>query len=126
MYGGASIAGAPGSGMAVRGVAGAVGQAAAAEAAFPANARATLGHVQATGQAPAGYKGGGTFRNDGRGGGQQLPQSDASGKPITYREWDVNPYQKGVNRGGERLVTGSDGSSYYTSDHYRTFSKVPQ
>jgi guanyl-specific ribonuclease Sa len=62
--------------------------------------------------------------NDGRGGGQVLPKTDAAGKPITYREWDVNPYQKGVNRGAERVVTGSDGKSYYTNDHYGTFTPI--
>jgi guanyl-specific ribonuclease Sa len=33
----------------------------------------------------------------------------------------VDPYIKGLDRGGERLVTGSDGSAYYTTDHYDTF-----
>ncbi|WP_245581263.1 ribonuclease domain-containing protein [Propionicicella superfundia] len=40
---------------------------------------------------------------------------------VAYREWDVNPYTKGVNRGTERIVTGSDGSAYWTGDHYDTF-----
>ena len=26
--------------------------------------------------------------------------------------------------GPERLVTGSDGSAYYTDDHYKTFKKI--
>ncbi|MBK6871584.1 MAG: hypothetical protein IPK24_17880 [Kineosporiaceae bacterium] len=34
---------------------------------------------------------------------------------------DVNPYTKGVDRGTERIVTGSDGSAYRTNDHYDTF-----
>lgn len=46
-------------------------------------------------------------------------------KAITYREWDVNPKIKGVDRGEERLVTGSDGSAYYTADHYQTFIHIP-
>lgn len=41
--------------------------------------------------------------------------------PVDYREWDVNPHVKGVDRGAERLVTGSDGSAYSTRDHYDTF-----
>jgi guanyl-specific ribonuclease Sa len=53
-----------------------------------------------------------------------LPQTTPGGDPITYQEWDVNPYQKGVNRGAERLVTGSDGSAWYTNDHYSTFVQV--
>lgn len=75
------------------------------------------------GASPPGYKGGRTFENDGRGGGQQLPKTDAKGNPISYKEYDVNPYQKGVNRGTERIVKGSDGSTYYTNDHYGTFTK---
>lgn len=43
---------------------------------------------------------------------------------VTYREWDVNPYTKGVDRGSERLVTGSDGSAYFTDDHYESFMLV--
>jgi RHS repeat-associated protein len=71
-----------------------------------------------------GYTGGRTFQNDGRGGGALLPQADANGTPITYREWDVNPRTPGVNRGAERVVTGSDGNSYYTNDHYQTFTRI--
>lgn len=71
-----------------------------------------------------GYTGGRAFQNDGRGGGQVLPETDGNGNPIGYREWDVNPRTPGVNRGPERVVTGSDGSAYYTSDHYQSFTKV--
>lgn len=97
----------------------------AEKAATAAKVTSTLATVRSTGQAPKGYRGGGTFDNDGRGGGQILPTKTANGDPITYREWDVNPYAKGVNRGPERLVTGSDGSAYYTADHYLTFQRVP-
>lgn len=90
----------------------------------PQNAVDTLNQIESTGTAPQGFKGGGSFLNDGRGGGQVLPTADASGNSVTYREWDVNPHVPGVNRGGQRLVTGSDGSVYYTSDHYTTFTKV--
>src|SRR4051794_21160368 len=60
-----------------------------------------------------------TFENDGRGGGQILPGTDANGTSITYREWGTVP-STGAN-GGERIVTGSDGSMYYSPDHYKTF-----
>ncbi|MEJ7652227.1 MAG: ribonuclease domain-containing protein [Chloroflexia bacterium] len=43
---------------------------------------------------------------------------------MTYREWDVNPSLSNDKRGLERLGTGSDGSAYYTSDHYHTFRKM--
>jgi RHS repeat-associated protein len=91
---------------------------------LPQQAERTLEHIEQTGRSPAGYVGGRRFQNDGRGGGEVLPRVDANGRAITYRESDVNPYQSGVNRGAERLVTGSDGSAYYTSDHYRTFIKI--
>jgi len=89
---------------------------------LPVNATDTLAHVRANGIAPPGFKGGRSFNNDGRGGGQVLPQFDAARRPITYQEWDVNRYEKGADRGAERLVTGSDGSAYFTKDHYGTFT----
>jgi RHS repeat-associated protein len=69
-----------------------------------------------------GYRGGGPWQNDGRG--QVLPRTDGSGRPITYREWDIEPHRPGVNRGARRLVTGSDGSIWYTDDHYKTFTRI--
>jgi guanyl-specific ribonuclease Sa len=74
------------------------------------------------GNPPPGYRGGTVFQNDGRGGGQRLSSLDVDGNRITYREYDVNPYAPGVNRGAERIVIGSDGSRYYTNDHYTTFT----
>ncbi|MFI6870032.1 ribonuclease domain-containing protein [Nocardia sp. NPDC050406] len=67
-----------------------------------------------------GTRGGDTYFNRNR----QLPQKDASGQSITYREWDVNPKRKGQDRGAERIVTGSDGSAWYTGDHYNTFTRM--
>ncbi|SKA15559.1 ribonuclease, partial [Pilibacter termitis] len=52
-----------------------------------------------------------------------LPTIDSNGKTITYKEFDVNNYN-GINRDSERFVRGSDGSTYYTDDHYRTFTKI--
>lgn len=43
---------------------------------------------------------------------------------ASYKEWDINPYQYGKNRGGERIVTGSDGSAWYTPDHYKTWYQI--
>ena len=31
---------------------------------------------------------------------------------------------KGRSRGPERLITGSNGTAYYTNNHYRTFTKI--
>ncbi len=47
-----------------------------------------------------------------------LPTTDANGKPITYKEFDVNNKQPGARRDAERFVVGSDGSIYYTDSHY--------
>jgi len=84
----------------------------------------TLRTIDETGTAPEGFRGGKTFANDGRSGSQVLPRTDRSGNPITYREWDVNPLQRGVNRGGERLITGSDGSAHYTTNHYQNINQI--
>jgi RHS repeat-associated protein len=90
----------------------------------PQSARNVLAYVEANGTAPPGFQGGRTFANDGRGGGQVLPRTDAAGRPVTYNEFDVNPFTKGVNRGAERLVRGSNGSAHYTNDHYGTFKSI--
>ena len=100
--------------------AGAKGQ----SSAIPANVMTVLAHVDQTGEPLEGYEGRRKFLNLGRDGEEKLPQFDARRKAIEYREWDVNPHVAGKNRGAERLVTGSDGSAYFTSDHYRTFTKI--
>ncbi|WP_431955901.1 ribonuclease domain-containing protein [Nocardia lijiangensis] len=53
-----------------------------------------------------------------------LPRSDAAGRSITYQEWDVNPKQRNRSRDAERIVTGSDGTAWYTGDHYETFTRM--
>ncbi|WP_040774647.1 ribonuclease domain-containing protein [Nocardia pneumoniae] len=93
-------------------------------AGVPERAYATLREIDAgrwpdSANAP-GTKGGERWMN--RGG--DLPATDAAGKPITYREWDVNPKQPGRSRDAERIVTGSDGSAWYTGDHYKTFTRM--
>ncbi|TCC08600.1 DUF6531 domain-containing protein [Kribbella soli] len=61
------------------------------------------------------------FKNDGRNGGAILPRTGRDGSPVTYREWGTVPSAANPKPGGERIVTGSDGSVYYSPDHYRTF-----
>ena len=87
---------------------------------IPAKAVKVLTWVDEKGEAMNGYEGGRTFLNIER----VLPQNDKNGKRIKYREWDVNPLMRGVNRGAERLITSSDGAAYFTDDHYRSFKKV--
>ncbi|GAB0102428.1 hypothetical protein JMUB6875_13960 [Nocardia sp. JMUB6875] len=93
-------------------------------AGVPDRAYATLVEIDAgrwpdSANAP-GTHGGETWNNrDGT-----LPRKDSSGKAISYQEWDVNPKQRGQGRDAERIVTGSDGSAYYTGDHYKTFTRM--
>ncbi|OCG17157.1 hypothetical protein A9G47_09635 [Gilliamella sp. WF3-4] len=54
----------------------------------------------------------------------KLPKVDSNGNPITYREFDVNNKIQGQTRDAERFVRGSNGSVYYTNNHYQTFIKV--
>lgn len=86
-------------------------------------ARQTLGLIDA-GQWPpndgSGTKGGTTW-SDREG---NLPKADGSGKAIHYKEWDVNRKVPGHNRDADRIVTGDDGSAWYTSDHYSSFCRM--
>jgi hypothetical protein len=90
----------------------------------PAKVEAVLRTIDETGHAPRGYIGGRPYENHARRGEQPLPRVDRDGDPITYLTWDVNPEIPGRSRGAERLVTGSDGSAYYTPDDYKVFATV--
>ena len=88
--------------------------------AIPDKARYIAKQVKANnGAPPKGYKGGRTYKNipleDGA---QKLPEG------VNYKEYDINPYVKGQNRGAERIVIGDDGSVWYTDDHYYTFEQI--
>ncbi|MEV3963706.1 ribonuclease domain-containing protein [Nocardia sp. NPDC050193] len=93
-------------------------------AGVPDRAYATLAEIDAgrwpdSANAP-GTKGGVPFGNrEGR-----LPAADSAGKAVEYQEWDVNPKKPGQSRDAERIVTGSDGSAWYTGDHYDTFTRM--
>ncbi|MFC4374435.1 ribonuclease domain-containing protein [Nocardia halotolerans] len=67
-----------------------------------------------------GTKGGERFMNRE----STLPAKDSAGDPVRYQEWDVNPKQRNRGRDAERIVTGSDGSAWYTGDHYDTFTRM--
>ncbi|QCQ92084.1 ribonuclease domain-containing protein [Rhodococcus sp. SGAir0479] len=88
----------------------------------PQAAWATLAAIDAGRWPPSdapGTEGGRTFGNhEGR-----LPAT-GSGQQIRYQEWDVNRKQSGRGRDGHRIVTGSDGSAWYTDDHYETFTRM--
>ncbi|MBY8858075.1 ribonuclease [Nocardia sp. CA2R105] len=93
-------------------------------ASVPDHAYQTLTEIDAgrwPGSANApGTKGGDQWMN--RSG--SLAKTDSSGKAISYQEWDVNPKKRGQTRDAERIITGSDGSAYYTGDHYKTFTRM--
>lgn len=92
---------------------------------------ATLAGIQSNsapsydGAPPAGgktYAGNRPFGNHIGAGFMVLPKVKANGDAITYTEYDIKPFVPG-DRGPERVVVGSDGSKYFTSDHYATFKK---
>ena len=53
-----------------------------------------------------------------------LRHEDDNGNQVHYREYDVNNKEQGRGRDAERFVTGSDGSVYYTNDHYESFVRI--
>lgn len=87
---------------------------------MPSYVMEVLEHVESTGKPLKNYVGGRTFQNREK----RLPKTGDDGKKLKYKEWDVHKKVKGKNRGAERLVTGSDGSAYYTKDHYKTFKQI--
>ena len=88
--------------------------------AIPPKVFEVLKYIKANNRAMDGYVGGRVFTNREI----VLPERDGRGSPIAYHEWDVNPKTEGQNRGTERICTGSDGRSWYTNDHYRTFTEI--
>lgn len=90
--------------------------------AIPQKAILVLDYIDKNHRAPNGYEGGRYFGNFER----NLPQYDAAGNKIKYQEWDIHEKTKGRSRGAQRIVTGSDGSAWYTPDHYNTFIKMKQ
>ncbi len=85
----------------------------------PQSARDTLRQADEKGSPVPGMKGGKTYGNWNN----KLPNVDASGNQIRYREWDVEPAGP-TGRGPGRLITGSDGSAYYSPNHYGGFIKI--
>ena len=87
---------------------------------IPQKAIAVLNYIKTHNKPMQDYVGGRVFSNRER----RLPKADDNGKPIQYQEWDVNPKINGQNRGAERIVTGSDGRSWYTNNHYESFIEI--
>ncbi|MBK9107513.1 MAG: ribonuclease [Saprospiraceae bacterium] len=80
----------------------------------------TLEYIIENGTPPKEYVGGRNFQNREK----RLKQKNKEGQKILYKEWDVHPKVKGISRGAERLITGSDLSAYYTNDHYKSFIQI--
>lgn len=86
----------------------------------PQKAVLVLDFIRKNNKAPEGYVGGRHFGNYEH----NLPERDAAGNKIEYQEWDIQPKIEGKNRGAQRIVTGSDGSAWYTADHYQSFTEI--
>jgi len=76
----------------------------------------TIDRVDTKGSPVQGRKGGSVFVDKY----DLLPSHGSEGR-VTYREWDVNDRGADGTRDSERIVTGSDGSAYFTTDHYDSF-----
>lgn len=72
------------------------------------------------GQTKPGYKGNIPFGNREK----MLPFTNQHGIKLKYKEYDIYPFKKGVNRGPKRVVIDSDGNAYYTKDHYKNFQPI--
>lgn len=86
---------------------------------IPQHAWDTLDYIKShNGSPPKGYKGGKPFANDGRNGGERLPDIYAP-----FYKYDVHPKMAGQDRGVERIVIGN-GAAWNTSSHYHIFTRM--
>ncbi|CAM3878618.1 MULTISPECIES: ribonuclease domain-containing protein [Tsukamurella] len=95
----------------------------AANTAVPQRVSDTLAKIDAGTWPPkdgSGTQGGRNFGNFEK----RLPATGADGKKVRYTEWDVNIKKPNRGRDAERIITGSDGSAWYTLDHYETFTRI--
>ncbi|ADG77579.1 Guanine-specific ribonuclease N1 and T1 OS=Tsukamurella paurometabola (strain ATCC 8368 / DSM/ CCUG 35730 / CIP 100753 / JCM 10117 / KCTC 9821 / NBRC 16120/ NCIMB 702349 / NCTC 13040) OX=521096 GN=Tpau_0946 PE=3 SV=1 [Tsukamurella paurometabola] len=95
----------------------------ATNTAVPQRVSDTLAKIDAGDWPPqdgSGTQGGRTFGNFEK----RLPATGADGTKVRYTEWDVNIKKPNRGRDAERIVTGSDGSAWYTLDHYETFTRI--
>ncbi len=87
---------------------------------IPQKVYSILQYIKANNSAKDGYVGGRIFTNRQK----VLPYQNDNGQVIQYQEWDVNPKIEGQNRGTERICTGDDNRSWYTNDHYKSFTLI--
>ncbi|WP_373408400.1 ribonuclease domain-containing protein [Rathayibacter toxicus] len=91
---------------------------------MPERPTTLLERLDTTGEKFPNIRGGQTYDNRPEEGYMFLPTARSDGSPISYKEYDLYPKVPGQKRGLERLVTGDDGSAYYTSDHYHNFIQI--
>ncbi|MFE3205993.1 DUF6531 domain-containing protein [Embleya sp. NPDC059237] len=96
--------------------------------AIPAESLEVIRWIEDRGVHPYGYPDGikgeslpTPFQNDGRNNSTILPTHDAHGNPIAYREWGSLQTKGDPSRSTERIVSGSDGSIYYSPNHYKSW-----
>ena len=65
-----------------------------------------------------------SYRNKPTKGEQKLPETDANGNPIDYTRHHVNEKLPKQPSDDQRIVTGSDGSIWYTLDKYFNFTRI--
>ncbi len=83
---------------------------------IPEKAFKTLEYAQQNdGATRKGYKGNVRFSNREN----KLPRASAP-----FKEYDINRWVKGKNRGPQRIVIGADGKAWYSHDHYKTFQAL--
>ncbi|QWL28507.1 hypothetical protein E2R33_07790 [Rathayibacter toxicus] len=91
---------------------------------IPERPTTLLERLDTTGEKFPNIRGGKAYQNKEMEGYMSLPTERSDGSPVSYKEYDLYPKIPGENRGLERLVTGDDGSAYYTSDHYHNFIQI--
>lgn len=94
--------------------------------AIPDEALSTLRHIEThNGSLPPGFKGNKPYTNvPGKDGEARFPAYTPGGDKITYTEYDIAAKVKNVDRGGRRILKGTDGSVWYTDDHYKTVVRM--
>ncbi len=89
---------------------------------IPTKARTIAKTIEHTGKSPYRMA---PYSNDGRGGTQLLPRiNPGTLKTVRYTEHDIRPVIDPKKRGLERIVSGDDGSIWYTSNHYNHFTRI--
>ncbi|PPI51917.1 hypothetical protein C5D35_10880 [Rathayibacter toxicus] len=91
---------------------------------IPERPTTLLERLDTTGEKFPNIRGGQTYKNKPWKDCTLLPQSTPAGTGISYKEYDINLRIPGKDRDMERLITGDDGSAYYTNNHYHTFIQI--